>query len=105
MAKLVLSVDPNKKEDKENVKTKRSPFSTTQSKKKEVQQTLKSCVNKQSKNKCEKDVLSPKSNNSNLDDLWSLENENSPQFVQGTPVAPPPLSENRRKRTPRSSTV
>lgn len=106
MAKLVLTVDTNSKDDKENIKIKRSPFSTTQSKTKDIQQTPKSSTSKQSKSKAAKDVLTPQNKPIKLEDFWNVDNlEDSPQFTQGTPVAPPPLSDSRRKRTPRSATV
>jgi len=95
MAKLVLSVDTNvKKGENENKKAKRSPFSPTQNIKKQLQQTPKSSK-------------TPQSKNTKLDDFWGVDiqdTENSPTFVQGTPLAPPSLSESRRKRTPRPST-
>jgi hypothetical protein len=112
MAKLVLSVERKPENDqKDNKKAQKSPFSQIQKSKKEIQNSPKASTKSSTNNSAisseKSKYLTPKNKIVNLDDYWGVDSqndENSPQFVQGTPPAPPTFSENRRKRTPRCST-
>lgn len=104
MAKLVLSVEQKSNNDqKENKKSKKTPFSPVQINKKDTFESPKTSATKSTKNNPSK-YQTPKSKSTKLDDFWGVDGqefENSPTDVTGTPPAPPSFSEHRRKRTPR----